>query len=410
MFRSCLVVVALSVAGPALADWPAWRGPGGQGYTTETNLPLHWSATDNVKWKIPLEQPGNSTPVISGDRIFLTQANRGGSVRGIRCYAKADGKLLWKNDVDYAGKERNWNQDWYANASPVTDGKQVFACFASAGLFAYDLDGKELWKRTDLGKWDHVYGNGTSPVLYGDLVIQMIGPIEAQSSNDIMAFNKKTGETVWEVKNEVKQKGGCWGTPIIASVNGQDQLIVGLPHQLKGFDPKTGKELWFCDGLTYLVYTSPLYDKNKNIAVGMSGYGGAALAVKLGGSGDITKDRLWHHPRNTQRVGTGAIVGDHVYMLEETGIPHCYELESGKQVWEVEKRPQGSTWSSMLVSGNRLYVLTKQGDTLIFAASPKFELLGTNRLGEPTYSSIAVSNGELYIRTFKSLWCISDKK
>ena len=404
--RALVVILALSMTANA-ADWPSWRGPD-QGHTAEKNLPLKWSAKDNVKWKVPLEHLGNSTPVIWGDKIFLTQANKGGTVRGILCFNKADGKQLWKKDVDYPDKERTWNAEWYANASPTTDGERVYACFSSAGLFCYDFAGKELWKRTDLGKWDHVYGNGSSPVLYGDLVIQMIGPIEAKKTNDIIAFDKKSGQTVWEVKTEVKQNGGCWGTPIIVKVNNQDQLIVGMPHQLKGFDPKTGKELWFCDGLTYLVYTSPLYANG--IAVQMSGFGGSALAVKLGGTGDITKDRLWHHPRNIQRVGSGIIVGEHIYILEETGVPHCYELATGKEVWQVEKRPQGSSWSSMLHSDGKLYVLTKQGDTHVFAASPKYELLATNRLGETTNASIAPSDGELFIRTAKHLWCISEKK
>jgi outer membrane protein assembly factor BamB len=142
----------------------------------------------------------------------------------------------------------------------------------------------------------------------------------------------------------------------------------------------------------------------------MSGFHGAALAVKLGGTGNITKDRLWHHPRNIQRVGSGAIVGDHVYILEENGVPHCYELQTGKEVWEIAKRPGGGSWSSMVASGGRLYVLCQNGDTHVFAASPKYELLSTNRLGEPTNASIAVSNGELFIRTAGHLWCIGREK
>jgi len=183
-----------------------------------------------------------------------------------------------------------------------------------------------------------------------------------------------------------------------------------VPHKLKGFDPKTGKELWFCDGLTQLVYTSALV--GDGVAVSMSGYGGSALAVKLGGSGDITKDRLWHHPKNIQRVGSGVIVGEYVYILEETGVPHCYELRTGKEVWQAESRPGGGSWSSMVHAEGRLYVLTKNANTLVFAASPKYEVLATNSLGqgEQTHSSVAVSNGELFIRTFKHLWCISTKK
>jgi outer membrane protein assembly factor BamB len=420
MFRCFhLSVLLLCCAALARADnWPAWRGAGGQGHCTEKDLPLKWSAKDNVKWKVPLEYPGNSTPIIWGDKIFMTQANKGGTKRGLLCFDRADGKLLWKQELDYPDKEQNWNENWYANASPTTDGERVIACFASAGLYCYDFAGKELWKRTDLGKWEHQFGNGSSPVLYGDLVIQWTGPNgNGKGRNDLMAFNKKTGETVWEHK----EKYGSWSTPLIVKVEGKDQLLLGLSQDvksapdpktgfLKGFDPKTGKELWHCHGINSFVYTSPLYADG--VAVQMSGYGGAAIAVKIGAdsSGEITKDRLWLEPKSIQRVGSGVIIGKHLYLLEENGVPHCWELQTGKEVWQVEKRPGSSSWSSMVVSGDRIYVLTQNGDTHVFAASPKYELLATNRLGDNTYASIAVSNGELFIRTNKSLWCISEKK
>jgi outer membrane protein assembly factor BamB len=141
----------------------------------------------------------------------------------------------------------------------------------------------------------------------------------------------------------------------------------------------------------------------------MSGYNGAALAVKVGGSGDITADRLWHHPQNTQRVGSGMIVGEHVYMVEENGVPHCYNLQTGEEVWKVEKRPGGgATWGSMVHADGRLYVLMRNGDTLVFAASPQYEVLATNSLGrgQSTNSSLSISNGEIFIRTFTHLWCV----
>ena len=419
MCRRIPALVALLVCSSTLlaADWPAWRGPTGQGYCTEKNLPLKWSKTDNVKWKVPLADPGNSTPVIWGDKIFLTQANKGGHVRGVMCLAKADGKLLWKHDVEYPADERNWNPTWYCNASPATDGERVYVVYGSAGLYCYDFAGKVLWKRDDLGKWEHSFGNGASPVLYGDLVIQWTGPNDPgnKGRNDLMAFNKKTGETVWEHK----EKYGSWSTPLVVKVEGKDQLLLASFHDaksapddktgfLKGFDPKTGQELWRCQGINSFVYTSPLYADG--IAVQMAGFGGSAIAVKLGGTGDITKDRLWQQPKSIQRVGSGIIVDKHVYLLEENGTPHCWELESGKEVWQVDKRPGGSSWSSMVHADGRLYVMTQNGDTHVFAANPKYELLATNRLGEGTYSSVAVSNGELFIRTFKHLWCISEKQ
>ncbi len=385
-------------------DWPAWRGPTGQGHCAEKDLPLKWSTKENVAWKVPLPAAGNSTPVIWGEKIFLTQANRGGTTRGLMCLARGDGKLLWKQEISYTEQEKVWTPDYFCSASPATDGKLVVVSHGSAGMYCYDFAGKELWKRTDLGQWQHQFGNASSPVLYGETVILWCGPNEGKGRNYLLAVEKATGKTVWEYD----APGGSWSTPLIVPVEGQDQLLLPVPKKFKGLDPKTGKELWSCDGLTDLVYTSALY--GDGVAVAMSGYNGAALAVRLGGKGDITKDRLWHHPRNTQRVGSGVIIEDHAYILEENGVPHCYELTTGKEVWQVTKRPGGSgSWSSMVHADGRLYVLTHNGDTHVFAASAKYELLATNKLSEHTNASIAVSDGQLFIRTDKHLWCIGKK-
>ncbi|MFO0966592.1 MAG: PQQ-binding-like beta-propeller repeat protein [Gemmataceae bacterium] len=405
MPRHALVLVScFTFAAPAGADnWPAWRGPTGQGFCSEKDIPLEWSAKKNVKWKVPLAHPGNSTPVVWADKIFLTQANKGGTERSLLCLARADGKVLWQRDVAYPDNERNWNENWYCNASPAVDGERVVVSFASAGMYCFDFDGKELWKRTDLGKWEHAFGSGSSPVLHGDLAILWCGPNEGKGRNFLLAVNKKTGETVWEHDEKV----GSWGTPLVARIDGKDQLLLSVVPFLKGFDLKDGKELWSSKGLTKYVYTSPLF--GNGVAVSMSGYGGAAFAVKLGGSGDITADRLWHHPMNTQRVGSGMIVGDHCYMVDEDGVPHCYELKTGDDLWVKAERPKaGSTWGSMVHAEGRLYVLMRNAETLVFAADPTFKLLARNPLGggEATNSSPAISNGDVFIRTFKHLWCI----
>jgi outer membrane protein assembly factor BamB len=396
------------------ADWPAWRGPTGQGLCEEKNVPVRWNDRDGVKWKVPLAHPGNSTPVVWGDSIFLTQANRGGSQRSLLCITRADGKLRWQQDVAYPEKERNWNENWYANASPATDGERVVVSFASAGMYCYDFAGKELWKRTDLGKWDHAFGSGSSPLLHGDLAILWCGPNESRGRNFLLAVNKKTGATVWEHD----EPSGSWSTPLIVPVAGQDQLFVGHSRDvkgapesqtghLKGFDPRTGKELWACQGLNSFVYTSPLF--GSGVAVAMSGYGGSAFAVKLGGSGDITKDRLWLHPRATQRVGSGVIVGEHVYMVDENAVPHCYQLKTGDDLWKDAPRLKGgSTWGSMVHADGRLYLLMRDGQTVVLAANPKFAVESVNSIGpgEQTNSSLVISNGEVFIRSYKHLWCI----
>ncbi|MBI5757874.1 MAG: PQQ-binding-like beta-propeller repeat protein, partial [Planctomycetales bacterium] len=248
MKRNAILLVLFIAACSAVeaADWPGWRGPTGQGFCEEKNVPLKWSDKENVKWKISLEHQGNSTPVIWGDRIFLTQANKDGAVRSLLCFARADGKLLWQKDVAYPDMERNWNPNWYGNASPAIDGQRVVVSFGSAGMYCFDFDGQELWKRIDLGKWEHAFGNGSSPVLYGDLAILWCGPNEKSGRNFLLAVNKQTGKTVWEHD----EKSGSWGTPLITKIEGRDQLLLGMSPHLKGFDPKTGQELWLCKGLS----------------------------------------------------------------------------------------------------------------------------------------------------------------
>jgi outer membrane protein assembly factor BamB len=231
----------------------------------------------------------------------------------------------------------------------------------------------------------------------------------------LIAVNKKTGETVWQHDESY----GSWSTPLIAKVDGKDQLLLGQSSDvknapeskhgyLKGFDPATGSELWKCRGLNSYVYTSPLYADG--VAVAMSGFGGSALAVKLGGTGDITKDRLWFHPKPaTQRVGSGVIVGEHVYMVDENLVAHCYELKTGKDLWkgEADLGVKGVTWGSMVHADGRLYLLLRNGQTVVLAAKPKFEILATNSLGN---GENTISDGEIFIRTFRHLWCIREKK
>jgi outer membrane protein assembly factor BamB len=416
-----------SVASAEEDDWPGWRGATGQGQCAEKDLPLTWSAKENVRWKVPLPDAGTSTPAVWGDRVFVTQAgekslwppegkNGGPAIarkRSLLCFARADGKLLWEKSVLYDAKESTHPTNPFCSSSPAVDGERVVVSFGSAGMHCYDFAGKQLWK-VDAGKMEHIWGNASSPVIYGDLVILWCGPGDNQV---LLAVNKKTGEWAWEHREPGGDSGvpsgkwiGSWSTPIVVPVEGKDQLLLSVPDRLVGFDPKTGKELWSCAGLTKLVYSSPLYADG--VAVAMSGFHGHALAVKVGGAGDITRDRLWHHTvKNPQRIGTGVIAGGHVYMLTHDGNPQCFELKTGKELWtdQVDKRP-GGAWGSMVHADGRLYVTDRGGTTLVFAASPKYEVQATNRLGEHTDASPAISNGEIFIRTFKHLWCIGKVK
>jgi len=411
-FLSASLVLCVASLGALAGNWPAWRGPTGDGRCSETSLPLHWSTTENVRWKVPLPGEGNSTPVIWGDRVFLTQAVEQGQRRLVMCLARDNGRLLWQKETVYTDKESTHSTNPYCSASPVTDGRYVIASLGSAGLVCYDLAGTEQWRK-DVGKMEHIWGNASSPILYGDLAILWCGPGVRQV---LLAVNKATGATVWEhhepggnAGQDSKNWVGSWSTPLIIRAGDHDELVLGVPEKLKGFDPKTGKELWSCAGLGKLVYTSPVYANG--VVVALSGYHGPGLAARPGGQGDVTAThRLWHHPaRNPQRIGSPVIVGDHVYLLNENGIGQCFELKTGKEVWQLDKRLGGTTWSSLVAAAGRLYATTQAGETLVLAASPRFELLARNRIGERVLASPAVADGQLFLRSYQHLWCIGPK-
>jgi outer membrane protein assembly factor BamB len=415
-----LLAILSCSASLSAAHWPSWRGPNADGTTSETDLPLKWDKETNVRWHVPLPDRGNSTPVIWGQKVFVTQAIEKENRRTLMCFDRANGKLLWQQGVVYPEKEVTHATNPQCSASPVTDGERVIVSFGSAGLYCYDLSGKELWKR-ELGKLVHIWGHAASPVLAGDLCYLNYGPGE---TTFLIALDKRTGKTVWQHDEPGGSSGnpvpgkenrdlwvGSWSDPIVRKIEGQEQLLMTYPKRICAFDPLTGKELWTCEGLNPLVYTSPIF--SEGIVVGMGGFNGSAAAVKAGGSGDITSRRLWQHPKTKQRIGSGVIHESYVFIFNDPGVAECFELKTGKLIWEERvKGPaaNGQNWSSFVLSGDRLYAVNQGGDGIVLRASPKFEVLGINPLGEKTIASIGVSDGELFIRTYQQLWCISGKK
>ena len=407
-----LFSVVLATAECGLADeWRSWRGPRGMGISAEKNLPTAWSATENVVWKAPLPEPGNSTPIISGDHIFLTQALDGGKRRAVMALSRKTGAQLWRREVACDVEETTHRQNPPCSASPVTDGEVVYAHFASAGVVAYDFDGKLLWHRK-LGPVLHRWGNGGSPVLYRDTLIVYQGPGEPTF---LTALDRRTGKTIWRTDEPGINSPifGSWGTPLVLRVGDHDELIMPLPGEkiggtgwFKGYDPASGKELWKCDGLGNEVYAMPITDSRGSLVIGISGHKGPTMAVRPGGHGDVTAShRLWRtESKNPQRVGAGVVHEGHLYLSNATGIMECLEARTGRPVWK--ERLGGNLWGSVLLADGKLYVSNLEGDTFIVAASPEFKLLAKNSLGEPMYAAPAVSGGRLYLRTYEHLYCI----
>lgn len=414
--RFFLLTTLVFASGTIQANpWSAWRGDiAGSGISSATELPLEWGKEKNVRWRVPLPEAGNSTPIVHGDRVFVTQPVTPEKWRGLMCFDLNDGKLLWKNGVVYDKSETTHNTNPYCSPSPATDGNIVVTAYGSAGVAAYDFDGKQLWHR-DLGPVVHEWGTSSSPVLHGDLAIVYHGPGEGAA---LCALNKNTGEIVWKWEEPKwvtgprtdgfagKENGivGAFSTPILVKAGDREELVMSFPMEMKAFDPQTGAILWTCAGLNPLVYSSPV--AAGDIVIAMGGYNGNSIAVKTGGSGDVTAThRLWHQIRHNGGIGTGVVHGDHYYY--GGGIVSCMEVKTGKEVWKARLPEAGGSWGSYLLSGDRIYALSQKGSTAVFRANPgKLEVLANNDLGEHTNSSPVPAGKFLLIRTHESLWCI----
>jgi outer membrane protein assembly factor BamB len=405
--RFTLLFVGSLVIGHA-ANWPTWRGPEANGIASEKNLPVVWSADKNVRWRVALEEPGNSTPIIWGGRIFLTQ-NRGDE-RTVICLDRDDGKILWQKGIAVTEKERTHDTNPFASASPVTDGERVIAWLGSAGLVAYDFSGEELW-RADLGRHDHVFGYGGSPVLHGQLCFLNFGPGNREF---LVAVDKKSGQEKWRHSSPVPPADdiyGTWSTPFIVESNGRVELLSALRGEFASHDPATGKLNWWVGDFGTQAKSSPI--AGEGVALISGDKDSAELAVKLGGSGDVTKSHvLWRKSPPKRRVGTGVIHGGYIYGAQTGGLADCVELKTGKVMWEERlKGPNANTaiWTSPILADGRLYIMNQGGDVFVLGATPeKFEILATNSLGERSNSSMAVSDGRLFLRTHKALWCVGE--
>ncbi len=410
----CFLVLVTLV--PAWADnWPAWRGASARGISDEKDLPLTWSTTDNIRWKVPLPGPGNSTPIIWGDRVFLTQALDGGKRRALLALDHKNGKTLWQQEVACDVTETTHPQNPPCSASPITDGSAVYAHFASGGVLACDLDGKKLWHH-DLGPVLHKWGNGSSPVLYKNLLIVWQGPGEPSF---LTALDRKTGATVWKTEERAINSPifGSWSTPVLVRAGERDELIFPLPGdriggdgEFKGYDPQTGKELWRCAGLGNEIYAMPVVSAKGDLIVGISGHNGPTLAVRPGGNGDVIKThQVWRVAgKNPQRIGSGVLHEGHLYLADADGFAECLEADTGKVVWK--ERLGGKLWGSLLLAGGRLYVSNLEGQTFVLDAKPTFKQLAKNEVGEPIYAALAASHGELFLRTYQHLYCIGAGK
>lgn len=408
----CLFAAAAAQAG----DWPSFRGPNGNGIAAEKNVPTKWGSKNNVAWRVELPGPGNSSPIVSAGRVFVACAADEGKKRNLYCYDRKDGKQLWVKTVEVSNVRETHQTNPYSGSTPVANGKRVVVWHGSAGLYCYDFDGKELWSK-GLGNVGHMWGYGSSPVIDGNTVFLNFGP---GAETFLTAIDLTNGKQLWKKAEpggaDQQLEGryiGTWSTPVIANVGGRKQLICMMHTRVVAYSPTTGDIIWYCDGIRGnngdLAYTSPLISGDIGVAFG--GYKGPAMAFRLGGSGNVTENqRLWWNDEGQpQRIGSGVIIGNYIFMVNAgPGTAECIELETGKQVWQ-KRLSGGNCWGSLCAVDGRLYVTGQNGTTTVFLPNAeKFELVAENRLNEPSNSTSAFSNGQIFLRTHKSLYCVGE--
>lgn len=420
------------------SNWPQWRGPDSQGISRDQGLPTTWGEGKNIVWKTALPGHGFSQPVIWGKRIFLTADIEGGPAPADHkppkrviggkefthpewsgadklhtfktlCLDRDSGKILWEQ-VSYEGKVYDYRHKRgnYAAPSPVTDGKYVYTYFGSEGLYCYDFKGKLIWKKS-LGNIGTVgMGVGTSPVLYNNLLIIQADQEFDGKDSFIVAVDKKSGQEVWKTPRPVQTS---WTTPVLVKTEQRIELVTSGNEWLIAYDPATGKEHWRATGLKSHAIATPLV--GHGLVIFSSGYPSKAIvAVRPGGSGNLDgTDRIvWKYNKGTAYVPSPILYGDHVYLMSDAGIMTCLNAKTGEVVYEGGRVPVATKFygASPVAFDGKILLTGDDGDTFVIKAGPKHEVLGTNSLGEPTRTSIAIAGGKLFLRGEKHLYCIGN--
>lgn len=400
--------------------WPSWRGPTHDGHATDQTVPLEWSRTKNLKWQVDMPGAGNSSPVVWGNRVFLTAATKDGTERWIVCIDRTSGKILWQRTVAKGlptEPVHAWNT--HASATCATDGERVYAFFGTPGLFCYDLDGKLLWSR-DFGLLGSstAWGAGAgSPVLFEDLVFVNgdQGALRGQTDEKgvdygpswLWALDKRSGKVVWKT---LRNQGMGWCTPVIWSGAGRPELVLNGQLGVWSYDPRTGKELWHVhgrkDGEGFGEVT-PIW--GHDLLFTFTGKPGPAWAIRPGGKGDVSKTHVaWQIQRKDRDVSSPILVGDHIYTVSRIGVATCLEAKTGNEVWR--ERLGGQPCASLLCVRGKVMILNEEGTAFIIEPGPHFKLLHENRLGqrEEFRASPAVVDGQLLIRSTQRLYCIAN--
>jgi outer membrane protein assembly factor BamB len=432
MMRRVLIGLVLAATFSARAEnWPRFRGPNGQGISSESNLPATWSATENIAWKTPIAAQGWSSPIVWGERIFLTGTTDRGVSCHVVCLSTSDGKVLWDKKVFEQQTTRKEGKNSYATPTPVTDGQSVYGVFGSGGIVALDFAGNILWTNTE-NKFYSRHGLGSSPIIYKDLLVipwdwsivpgpgieEKVGWQIPWDKGFVLALDRKTGKEKWRTGRGSSRISHM--TPIVASIGGKDQIISPAGDAIQGFDPESGALLWTVKSGGEGVVPSPVL-AGADLLVTLSGFptnvpGGTAIrAVRLDpkARGDVTGTHIaWEQRRNVPHLPSMVYhaPSDLLFGVRENGFGLCVKARTGEIVWH--ERLGGNFSASPVLAENRVYLLAESGETVVVEASERFKEIARNRLGDgqgPVQASMAIADGKLYIRSARQLWCIGGK-
>jgi len=419
-----LVVLFFFVAGLIRAEnWPGWRGPSGDGVSAGKGIPTKWSSTENIAWRIAVPGEGHSSPIVWGDKVFLTSSLTEKNKRILLCIDRLSGQTVWQRDVVQSPPETVHRLNSRASGTPATDGKQVYVTFMRAEgdeviapnvgserlitpgkiiVAAYDLDGNEKWK-TNVGDFVSAHGFNTCPVLFEDLLI-----LNGDHDGDayLVALDRQSGRQRWRTRRENKTRS--YVTPIIREIDGITQMILSGSLCIASYDPRNGKRHWIVDGPTEQFVASMVYDGKYVFATG--GYPERhTLAIRPGGKGNVTDTHIaWRTTRGAAYVPSPIISGRYLLMVADSGIASCFEARTGKRHW-MERLPGGHSPSPVSADG-LVYFVSDRGVTTIIRPSETFAVIAKNELGEPVSASPAISQGQIFLRTHQHLYCIGSKK
>jgi outer membrane protein assembly factor BamB len=413
---SVFILSALFIPPLTAEEWPQWRGPMLNGTSSEKNLPIRWSTTENVTWKLAMPERSGSTPIVWGDYVFLNVGE--GSNLSLWAVDRTSGAVRWKRPL--SGGNRRMMKQQMSSPSPVTDGRSVWVMTGTGVLKAFDFSGKELWGRdiqADYGRFGLQWGYASSPLLFEDsLYVQVLHGMHTDDPSYLLRIDKATGKTVWRVLRMTRarfESPDAYTTPALLKQGNSTEIVITGGDVVTGHDPATGQELWRADGLnpsndgSYRIVASPVVYGDLLFAPSRER---PLLALKPGGRGDVTKSHVLWSFNNGPDVPTPVSDGTYLYSINDRGILYCLDARTGKVIYGPQRLRNATYSGSAVLADGRIYITDEDGVTTVIRSGPKFELLSQNDLQDYTLSSPAISDGQIFVRTASFIYAIGRRQ